>query len=139
MVDEFQDTNWAQYELIKLVAGKPANITVVGDDDQSIYKFRGASVSNILQFEKEYPSAQKIFLTTNYRSYQNLLDSSYAFIQLNNPNRLEYQLQKTDGDSALTKKLTADRKGTGAIEYHGAQTLEAETRFVAERIRALYE
>jgi len=139
LVDEFQDTNWAQYELIKLVAGKPANITVVGDDDQSIYKFRGASVSNILQFEKEYPSAQKIFLTTNYRSYQNLLDSSYAFIQLNNPNRLEYQLQKTDGDSALTKKLTADRKGTGAIEYHGAQTLEAETRFVAERIRALYE
>lgn len=141
LVDEFQDTNWAQYELIKLVAGKRANITVVGDDDQSIYKFRGASVSNILQFEKEYPNAKKIFLTTNYRSHQNLLDASYEFIQLNNPNRLEYQLQKTRGDTAvrLTKKLTAFRPGKGIIEYHNAATLEDEARFVANRIRALSE
>ena len=70
MVDEFQDTNLAQYELIKLLAGDKCNLTVVGDDDQSIYKFRGASVSNILKFQNDYKSAKQITLVENYRSSQ---------------------------------------------------------------------
>jgi len=112
LVDEFQDTNWAQYELVKLLAsssasrsglsepnnpsaGEAGNLTVVGDDDQSIYRFRGASMSNILQFSKDYPKAEKIVLTKNYRSQQNILDLSYEFIKQNNPNRLEWQFNSS--------------------------------------------
>ncbi len=94
LVDEFQDTNHAQYELIKLLAEPRQNVTVVGDDDQSIYKFRGASVSNILEFKKDYPKAKEIFLIKNYRSTQDILDLSYKFIVQNNPNRLEVKLAK---------------------------------------------
>jgi DNA helicase-2/ATP-dependent DNA helicase PcrA len=90
LVDEFQDTNWAQYELIKLLLNKEQNLTIVADDDQAIYKFRGASVSNILNFLKDFPQAEKIVLNQNYRCAQEILDLSYNFIQLNNPNRLEY-------------------------------------------------
>ena len=93
LVDEFQDTNWAQYELIKLLAAPADNLTVVGDDDQSIYKFRGASLSNILQFKKDFIKAEEIILVKNYRSTQNILDLSYEFIKQNNPNRLEWQLE----------------------------------------------
>jgi len=93
LVDEFQDTNYAQYQLIKLLAEPRNNITVVGDDDQSIYAFRGSYISNILNFKKDYPQAKEIFLNTNYRSCQNILDLAYKFIQLNNPNRLEVQLK----------------------------------------------
>lgn len=92
LVDEFQDTNWAQYELIKLLASPANNLTVVGDDDQAIFRFRGASMSNILQFKKDYPKAEEIILIKNYRSRQNVLDLSYEFIKQNNPNRLEWQL-----------------------------------------------
>ncbi|MFH1837877.1 MAG: UvrD-helicase domain-containing protein [Candidatus Kuenenbacteria bacterium] len=94
LIDEFQDTNWAQYELIKLLGAPKNNITVSFDDDQSIYKFRGASISNVMQFKKDYPKAEQIFLIKNYRSKQNILDLAYDFIQLNNPNRLEWQLEK---------------------------------------------
>ncbi|MBI2459585.1 MAG: UvrD-helicase domain-containing protein [Parcubacteria group bacterium] len=93
LVDEFQDTNWAQYELIKLLAAPAGNLAVLADDDQAIYRFRGASMSNILQYNKDYPEAKKIFLTKNYRSRQNILDLSYEFIKQNNPNRLEWQLE----------------------------------------------
>lgn len=93
LVDEFQDTNWAQYELVKLLAAPKNNLTVVGDDDQSIYKFRGASLSNILQFKKDFSKAEEVILIKNYRSAQNILDLSYEFIKQNNPNRLEWQLQ----------------------------------------------
>ncbi len=89
LVDEFQDTNYAQNELAILLAGKNENITVVADDDQSIYRFRGAAVSNVLQFKKNFPSAKIITLIDNYRSTQNILDASYRLIQNNNPNRLE--------------------------------------------------
>lgn len=74
---------------------------VVGDDDQSIYKFRGASVSNILQFKKDFSEAKEIVLVKNYRSRQNILDLSYKFIQLNNPNRLECKL---NGEGKKMKK-----------------------------------
>ncbi len=105
LVDEFQDTNYAQYELIKIVAAPQNNITVVGDDDQSIFKFRGASISNILEFKKDYPKTREILLTTNYRSTQNILDLSYKFIQQNNPYRLEMKL--SHGLKKLSKKLKA--------------------------------
>ena len=93
MVDEFQDTNFAQYQLVKILAGQTANLTVVGDDDQSIYKFRGASVSNILKFQEDFSSAKQITLVENYRSTQEILDLSYDFIQANNPDRLEVKLK----------------------------------------------
>jgi len=95
LVDEFQDTNWAQYELIKLLAAPANNLTVVGDDDQSIYKFRGASLSNILQFKKDFAKSEEIILVKNYRSAQNILDLSYEFIKQNNPNRLEWRLENS--------------------------------------------
>lgn len=120
MVDEFQDTNWAQYELIKLLSAPKNNLMVVGDDDQAIYKFRGAAISNILNFQKDYKGTgdkklAEIFLVDNYRSGQNILDSAYNFIQLNNPDRLEFQLNKKK--KSLNKKLIshADDKGSVAV------------------------
>jgi DNA helicase-2/ATP-dependent DNA helicase PcrA len=89
LVDEFQDTNYAQFELLKLLAGKSANLTVVGDDDQSIYKFRGAAISNILSFEKVYKKCKKVVLTKNYRSSQAILDAARRLIKHNDPERLE--------------------------------------------------
>ncbi len=86
LVDEYQDTNHAQYELTSLLAGKSRNICVVGDDDQSIYRFRGATIENILSFEKRYKDAQVIRLEENYRSTQNILDGANAVIA-NNKNR----------------------------------------------------
>jgi len=102
MVDEFQDTNFAQYELVKMLAAPQNNLLVVGDDDQAIYKFRGASLSNIMQFKDDYPQAAEVVLVDNYRSNQEILDGAYNFIQNNNPNRLEEKLK-------INKKLIAHR------------------------------
>lgn len=114
LVDEFQDTNWSQYELIKLLSRPKNNLTVVADDDQSIYKFRGASVSNVTQFYKDYPETEVISITTNYRSYQRILDESHKFIELNNPNRLE--AQSLNGKK-IDKKLKAYNEGKAGYEY----------------------
>jgi len=101
LVDEFQDTNYTQNVLINILKdGKRHKLTVVGDDDQAIYKFRGAAISNILQFKEKYPEAMEIVLTDNYRSRQEILDASYTLIKNNNPNRLE-ETEKID------KKLVA--------------------------------
>lgn len=89
LVDEFQDTNFAQFQIVKLLAGSTKNITVVADDDQCIYRWRGAAYSNVLNFIEEYPKAEKITLIKNYRSTQPILDSSYQLIQHNNPERFE--------------------------------------------------
>jgi len=91
LVDEFQDTNFAQFQLVRLLSDGHHNITVVGDDDQSIYKFRGAAISNILGFGKMYHDAKRVVLTDNYRSVQPILDTAYRLIQQNNPDRLEVQ------------------------------------------------
>ena len=91
MGDEYQDTNTVQFRLVSLLAGKYRNLCVVGDDDQSIYKFRGANIYNILNFEKEYPDAKVIKLEQNYRSTQNILDAANSVIR-NNKGRKEKRL-----------------------------------------------
>jgi DNA helicase II / ATP-dependent DNA helicase PcrA len=127
LVDEFQDTNKAQYELVKLIASPKNNITVVGDDDQAIYKFRGASLENILRFEKDYPNTTKVVLTKNYRSSQEILDHSHGFIQTNNPHRLE-------SIANLSKKLSAECGDHHVIEHIHADTLENEVAEVIKKI-----
>src|SRR3989339_1582938 len=106
LVDEFQDTNWSQYELIKLLAEPANNLTVCADDDQAIYRWRGASFSNIVQFKKDFPDAEQISLIQNYRSTQDILDLSYKFIKANDPDRLECV-------NKISKKLEANNAGPG--------------------------
>ncbi len=138
MVDEFQDTNLAQYELVKLLAAPQNNLLVVGDDDQAIYKFRGASISNIMQFKSDYPGAKEIILTENYRSRQEILDRSHDFIKHNNPNRLEVKL-------GLDKKLVAKgevsikKYSAPAVRFFNFPTQEDEVSFVGQRIKDIYE
>jgi len=127
LVDEFQDTNWAQYELVKTLAVPRNNLTVTADDDQAIYRWRGASYNNVIQFQKDYPKSKEVFLIKNYRSCQNILDLSYKFIKANNPNRLEYV-------SKLDKKLIASKKGKGIIEHLHFRDLNEETQGVVNKI-----
>ncbi|MFH1426725.1 MAG: ATP-dependent DNA helicase [Candidatus Kerfeldbacteria bacterium] len=130
LVDEFQDTNFAQYDLIKMLAAPKNNLTVVADDDQSIYHFRGASMSNILIFQKDFPKAKKVSLLTNYRSRQEILDVAYDFIQHNNPNRLEQTMK-------IKKKLESNVKGTGVVEHLHSTSLEGEAVLVKDKILEL--
>lgn len=102
MVDEYQDTNTAQFRLISLLAAKYRNLCVVGDDDQSIYKFRGANIENILNFEEAFPGARVIKLEQNYRSTQNILDSANAVIR-NNRGRKEKSLWTDNGEGDLVR------------------------------------
>jgi DNA helicase-2/ATP-dependent DNA helicase PcrA len=134
LLDEFQDTNWSQYELIKTLAEPRNNLVVCLDDDQSVYKFRGASTSNVQQFIKDYPEAKSVFLIKNYRNGQNILDLSYDFIIQNNPNRLEYQLNQQEGGNKLSKKLISQTGDSGRVEVINASTLEEEMKEVASRI-----
>ncbi len=127
MVDEFQDTNFAQYQLVKLLAGDDQNIAVVGDDDQSIYKFRGASVSNILKFKDDFPKLKEVTLVENYRSTKEILDVAYRFIQQNNPDRLEIKLK-------IDKQLRANTKEKGIIEVLEAPDLSLELNSIAKKI-----
>jgi DNA helicase-2/ATP-dependent DNA helicase PcrA len=131
LVDEFQDTNFVQYELIKLLAAPKNNLTVVGDDDQSIYKFRGASISNIMQFKDDFPTSENVVLTENYRSAQQILDLSYNFIAQNNPNRLEVKL-------GIDKKLKSNKDESGVVVHLHEPTVEDEARSVIERIIAIH-
>lgn len=137
MVDEFQDTNFAQYELVKLLAAPDNNLVVVGDDDQAIYKFRGASLSNIMQFQDDYKGAAEIVLTENYRSRQEILDHAYKFIQNNNPNRLENKLKinkRLSAKGGITKTV---RSGP-AVRFFNLSNQEEEIAFVTQEIRALH-
>ncbi len=131
LIDEFQDTNFAQNQMAILLAGARRNITVVGDDDQSIYRWRGAAISNILQFKKHFPEAKIVTLTKNYRSTQEILDRAYQMIQFNNPDRLEVQAQ-------INKKLVANRTDTGeVVEFQCSNRVENEAEFVAKKIKGL--
>ena len=136
LVDEFQDTNHAQFELVKLLAGGPsANVTVVGDDDQSIYRFRGAALSNILGFRAAYPRAGRVVLIENFRSRQTILDAAHRLIEHNDPDRLE---AKEGIDKRLRAKSAFRRPEPvgGAIELLGFATGSDEADAIAERIAA---
>ena len=131
MVDEYQDTNTAQFELIRLLAGKYRNLCVVGDDDQSIYKFRGANIRNILDFEKVYPEACVIKLEQNYRSTQVVLDAANAVIK-NNTGRKEKALwteQKEGNRIHLRQFDTAYEEAEYIAGDVAAKTRAGEARF----------
>lgn len=131
MVDEFQDTNTIQYELVKMLAAPNNNLVAVGDDDQSIYRFRGASLSNIMKFKDDFPAAREVVLTENYRSGQAILDHAYSFIAHNNPNRLEAKLK-------LDKKLISKIKEKSEASYFQFDTEFEETKMVADTIKKLH-
>ena len=123
LVDEYQDTNHAQYRLVSLLAAKHKNLCVVGDDDQSIYKFRGADIQNILGFENEFKNCKVIKLEENYRSTQNILDAANSVIK-NNAGRKGKELWTSNGDGAKISVYIADNE-------------HAESRFIAEKIKEL--
>jgi len=123
LVDEFQDTNAVQYELLKHVASYHQNIFVVGDEDQSIYRWRGADYRNVLRFEQDYPACTKILLEQNYRSTQTVLDAARSVID-RNPNRTR-------------KHLFSDRGQGEKILLHEAADDHAEAAFVVDNIQQL--
>ena len=121
LVDEYQDTNYAQYVLTSLLAGYYENICVVGDDDQSIYKFRGATITNILEFEKQFKDAKTIRLEQNYRSTGNILNAANEVIR-NNVGRKGKELWTDHGDGAK-------------IHLHRSDSQEGEAAYIADTIR----
>lgn len=143
LVDEYQDTNYAQNLLVNILMlgkdfekasaeeRKKANITVVGDDDQAIYKFRGAAISNILQFKEVYPELKRVVLTQNYRSNQEILDCAYGLIKNNNP----YRLEETEG---IQKKLFAVKEPVDdAVRLIFAGDINEEADLIAREILRL--
>lgn len=120
MVDEYQDTNQVQYEFVRLLAGKSKNLCVVGDDDQSIYKFRGATIENIMSFEKSYPNAKVIRLEQNYRSTKNILNAANAVISNN---------EERKGKTLWTENPEGDK-----IQIHTSSNEQEEADFVATTI-----
>ncbi len=127
LVDEFQDTNFAQFELVKLLAGDRSNLTVVADDDQAIYRWRGASYSNISYFTEAYPQARMVVLTRNFRSTQLILDSAYRLIRHNDPDRLEVR-------HGIDKRLRSVTDPGQLPRHHQFETLAEEAEDVAGRI-----
>jgi DNA helicase-2/ATP-dependent DNA helicase PcrA len=121
MIDEYQDTNRPQYELMKLLAGPEKNICVVGDEDQSIYSWRGADIKNILDFEKDFPGAKTIRLEQNYRSTQVILEGASAVVAQNTQRK--------------GKNLWTSREGGSLIGYYEAPDGENEALFIADRIK----
>src|SRR6266852_2852715 len=120
MIDEYQDTNRPQYELMLLLGGQHQNVCVVGDEDQSIYSWRGADIRNILEFERDFPKAKTIRLEQNYRSTQNILEAASAVVA-NNVNR-------------KGKSLWTARQGGPRVGYYEAPDAENEALFVADSI-----
>src|SRR5437763_16603665 len=120
LIDEYQDTNRPQYELIKLLAGARHNVCVVGDEDQSIYSWRGADIRNILEFEKDFPDARVIRLEQNYRSTQNILEAASAVVANNKQRK--------------GKTLWTSRQGGSLIGYYEAPDGENESLFTADYV-----
>jgi DNA helicase-2/ATP-dependent DNA helicase PcrA len=121
LVDEYQDTNRPQYELMKQLAGEAKNVCAVGDEDQSIYSWRGADIRNILEFEKDFPNARIVRLEQNYRSTQIILEAAGAVVA-NNLRR-------------KGKKLWTDRQGGSLVGYYEAPDGENEALFIADRVQ----
>jgi DNA helicase-2/ATP-dependent DNA helicase PcrA len=130
LVDEFQDTNRAQSELVALLAERHRNVTVVGDDDQSIYRFRGAAISNILEFRDRYRGARTVVLRRNYRSLAPILDSAHRLIRFNDPDRLEVRV-------GISKRLVPERAMRSAppVRHHAFATTPEEADWIAAEIR----
>ena len=129
LVDEFQDTNRAQAELVSLLAEPHRNVTVVGDDDQAIYAFRGAAIDNILDFEARYQGARTVVLRRNYRSLGPILDASYRLVRFNDPGRLEVR-------TGITKRLKAERRdpAAAAVRLEAFATGSEEADWIASDI-----
>jgi DNA helicase-2/ATP-dependent DNA helicase PcrA len=123
LVDEYQDVNYAQYKLCAILAGEHKNLTVVGDDDQSIYSWRGSDYKNILRFEEDFPGATVFKLEENYRSTQTILTVANELV-VNNQGRKE-------------KKLFTNRDPGEIVTVYGAETERAEARYVIEKIKEL--
>ncbi len=123
LIDEYQDTNYCQYKLVSFLARKHKNLCVVGDDDQSIYSWRGADIGNILNFEKDFPSAKVIKLEQNYRSTQTILDAANAVIK-NNFGR-------------KSKKLWTENEVGGSILFYNALDEWGEANFIASEIKRM--
>lgn len=143
LVDEFQDTNYTQNVLVNILTlGNEEKeeinlrpcLTVVGDDDQAIYKFRGAAISNILQFKDTYPEAKEVVLTENYRSRQEILDASHTLIEKNNPNRLEVT---ENIDKKLVAKAAFENDDSNIVNLIAAKDEMAESEKVADEIAKL--
>lgn len=124
LVDEFQDLNSSQYQLVKLISKHHKNICAVGDDDQSIYRFRGADVQHILNFEKDFPGTKVIRLERNYRSTQNILDVSHAVISMNADRK--------------AKKLWTERARGDKVHFCWLNNEEEEAKHIAKIIKELY-
>ncbi|HXM94241.1 MAG TPA: UvrD-helicase domain-containing protein [Candidatus Dormibacteraeota bacterium] len=122
-VDEYQDTNRVQYELLRLLTSPKQNVCVVGDEDQSIYRWRGADVSILLSFSRDFPNAQVIKLERNYRSTQNILDAAGAVVS-NNPER-------------LGKSLQAEKGAGGNLRYFETRDAQGEAEFVATELERI--
>src|SRR6266540_2876119 len=129
LVDEFQDTNRAQSQLVALLAERHRNVTVVGDDDQSIYRFRGAAISNILEFRERYRRARLVVLRRNYRSFGPILDAAYRLVRHNDPDRLEVR-------SGIVKRLRPERSDDAAppVRLEAFATGSDEADWVAAEI-----
>lgn len=138
MVDEYQDTNYVQYRLVNLLSKKHHNIFVVGDDWQSIYKWRGADIKNILEFEKNYPGAKTILLEQNYRSTQEILDGSYGIIS-KNINRKDKKLfsSKGSGEKIIVYEAT-NEKGEADFIVSEIAKLNTQKKVPLEEIAILY-
>ena len=121
LVDQYQDTNMAQYVLVKLLASRYENLCVVGDDDQSIYQWRGADIRNILNFEKDYPAAKVVKLEENYRSTQSILDAAYSVVRHN--------------EGRKDKRLWTEKKEGGLLASYTAYTEREEAWFIAQQVR----
>ncbi|MGI8828502.1 MAG: ATP-dependent helicase, partial [Candidatus Limnocylindria bacterium] len=135
LVDEFQDTNHAQWEMVRLLAAEHGNVTVVGDDDQSIYRFRGAALGNILGFREAYPKATSVVLVDNYRSRQPILDAAHRLIKHNDPDRLEAR-EGLDKRLKARSRFARPESEAGPIELAGFTTGSDEADAIADRIGA---
>jgi DNA helicase-2/ATP-dependent DNA helicase PcrA len=123
LVDEYQDTNHAQYQLVKLLTSEHRNVCVVGDDDQSIYGWRGADITNILSFEDDFPETRSIRLEQNYRSTQTILEAAHAIVEKNRERK--------------PKKLWTEREGGELLRVWGAADAESEAAWVSRTIQSL--
>jgi len=133
LVDEFQDTNYAQNQLALIITNKKQNINVFADDDQSVYRWRGAAIFNVIQFKQTFPKAKIVVLTQNYRSTQMILDHAYQLIQNNNPDRLEV---KEKIDKHLSSTINTKQY---PLEFLYTERVEDEAESVAQKIKQLTE